>query len=594
MPVQKTEDRQLHWQEIAIVAVVHLALALLATYPLLSHLDSAVAGGGDSVQNIWNLWWVRWAAARGDLVPYHTHMLYHPTGVSLAFHTLGLLNGWMGVLLQAGLGLSLAAAYNVITLATFVASGLAVYLLVRLLVGSPTAAFVASIIFTFAPIRMSRVSFGNLNLYSTQFVPLAVLLAIAMLQTRQRRYAMLAAIALAATTWISLELALGTGLLISLLLLFYIAVNRHELGAQWVEMAKTWGLFGLATLILVFPVILPMILDSSDFRDQSNLLAASDANNADLLSFFVPDSPTQPLITRISPTIAQAVNQIYGRFYGNPSEKTVFVGYIVLSLTALTVLISRSSTMRQWLAVAAVFFVLSLGPVLRVAGQPILDHLPYEWLNRIPLVGFDRTPSRFAIFLMLALAVVAGYGLAKLETTHAKFRLFTPVLGILIFVEFLIVPIRLDARISKIPAYISELSAAEDGRGAILDVPIDLIGAQGPAGNYMLYQIVHERPIVSGYISRSPRDVLWPFERPFLNELRARIYGDTAPYHFSEEALLQAREDLRLLQVGCVVLHKDELSDQDSQTVRTALETVLSTPDFEDDALTVWKVDNTP
>ena len=30
----------------------------------------------------------------------------------------------------------------------------------------------------------------------------------------------------------------------------------------------------------------------------------------------------------------------------------------------------------------------------------------------------------------------------------------------------------------------------------LLDIPIDLYDAQGPAGNYMLYQTVHQKPIV--------------------------------------------------------------------------------------------------
>ena len=141
--------------------------------------------------------------------------------------------------------------------------------------------------------------------------------------------------------------------------------------------------------------------------------------------------------------------------------------------------------------------------------------------------------------------------------------------------------------------YFSKLPSPERESAAILDVPIDLIGAQGPAGNYMVYQIIHERPIVSGYISRTPSKALWPFEYPFLYELRARIYGDTAPYHFSEETLSHAMDDLRVLQVGYVVLHRDELAVQDFQTVRTALEMVLSTPEFEDDRLTVWRTDST-
>ena len=265
-----TTDRWHLWRESAIVSAIHVLLAVIATYPLILHFTSGVAGGGDAIQNLWNLWWVREAVSHGNLFPFWTPVLYHPTGVSLAFHTLGLLQGWLGALLQLGLGFQLATSYNLITLATFVFTGLTTYLLVRHLTGSPTAAFTSSLVFTFAPIRMSRVMFGNHNLYSTQFLPLTALFTIKMVETRQHRYAALAAVSIAATAWSSRELALGAVLLIILLYTFELARNRHRLAGHIREMAKPWLLFGAVTTLLVTPVVLPMVINYSDFRDQSD------------------------------------------------------------------------------------------------------------------------------------------------------------------------------------------------------------------------------------------------------------------------------------------------------------------------------------
>ncbi len=163
-----------HVRQPGIVMAAHFVLALVATYSLIFSITSAVVGGGDSAQNAWNLWWVRWAAAHGHIEPFFTRMLYAPWGVSLAYHPLGPFNGWMGILLQDVLGMDLVLTYNVITLATFVFTGLTTFYLVNYLVKDTGVAFVASLIFTYAPIRMSRVVFGNFEMYSTQFIPLVV------------------------------------------------------------------------------------------------------------------------------------------------------------------------------------------------------------------------------------------------------------------------------------------------------------------------------------------------------------------------------------------------------------------------------------
>ena len=233
-------------------------------------------------------------------------------------------------------------------------------------------------------------------------------------------------------------------------------------------------------------------------------------------------------------------------------------------------------------------FVLALGPVLHVAGWPVIGSLPYAWLSQLPLVSFGRAPSRLAILLMLAVAVVAGYGLSALEARGPRVKWLTLGCSVLIFVEYLIVPLRLDARFAAIPAFYQALGTGQYAPGAILDVPIDLIGAQGPAGDYMLYQTRHQQPIVSGYISRTPGNVTRLFDQPFLNALRARTYGDTAPFTFAPAEMAAAADGLRSVEVGYVVLHKAEVSTEDEAAVYQALVSVLAEPIYVDDRLVVW------
>src|SRR5436305_12322838 len=57
----------------------YLALALVATYPLILHFTTQVPGDllADRDQNLWNLWWTGQAVTR-LANPFHTYMLFYP------------------------------------------------------------------------------------------------------------------------------------------------------------------------------------------------------------------------------------------------------------------------------------------------------------------------------------------------------------------------------------------------------------------------------------------------------------------------------------------------------------------------------------
>lgn len=571
------------WLEAAVVLACYSLLTVIATYPAIRFLDTRLMGSGDTLHNMWNLWWTRWAAAHGNFYPLHTSMLYHPDGVSLAFHTLQLFNGWLAVV--CGTVLSMTETYNFISLLTFVGSGLAMYTLVRSATGSRMAALVAGIIFTFSPFRMSRVFYGNSNLYSTQFIPLVVWSLARMSKDHRRRYAIGAAVLFWLTAMCSLDLAAGTGILVVMLFAF----DMWDMRGRTLRL-KNWGLFALVTGALMCSVVLPMVWDVEQFLHESGRVAQPVAGSADLVGFFVPDATVTPSVLRFgSPAVARGIQRVYAQFGGNPCEKTVFLGYTVLAMTALSVGLARSSAVRRWLVIAGVFFLLCLGPIVRVGGLDTLPNIPYMLLHKLPLYGLAAGPSRLAGFLMLSLAMVVGHGCAALQRRIAWGGWATALVGLVIFVEFLMVPLRLDARVADVPSYYYDL-AKQDVSGAILDVPVDVYGAQGPASEYMLYQTVHHHPIVGGYISRTPEQALRVFELPLIHELRARIYDDRQPYAFVPEVIAGGLEDLRSLNVEYVILHYDQLSDGDGRLVRATLSALLGDAEYEDNIIAVWRV----
>mgnify|MGYP006291293939 CR=1 FL=1 len=598
------------WLEIGGVALLYLILTLIATYPAITRFGSHFIGDGDTLVNAWNLWWVQTSISNGTS-PFHTSMLYYPDGVSLAYHTLNLFNGGLAFLFQAIFRMSLPAVFNTISLLTFIATGVGMFILVRSITGSSLAGVISGLIFTFSPYRMGRVFFGNLDLYSTQFIPWLVLCLIKMRRTPRWRYVIGAAITLSLTGWCSLELGFGTGILMLLLFMFEIisgmakeaskykifqdghfSLGEMSVFLKWPEQLtpklKYWLGVVLLTGIFMSPFIVPMIRNYQSFQDQTDQFGASISNSADLAGFFLPDSATSPLIKRVGPEFfAQRIESIYAKFYGNSCEKTVFLGYSVIGMVLVSLYVNRSGNIRRWAFMAGTFFILCLGPVLHVAGRPILSPMPYEFFLHVPLLKFGRSPSRLAIFLMLALAMIVGYGCAALVRQRRRFRWALLLIGALIFIEFLIIPMRLDSRAVTLSSYYVQLFE-NDQELAVLDIPIDLYGAQGPAADYMLYQTLHHHPIVGGYISRTPTSALEIFDSPFIYQLRARLYNDQAPYHFTSSMMATAKQDLNALGVYYIILHKDKLDDRDATKIYHAMCEVLTLPEYEDKYIAVW------
>ena len=110
---------------------------------------------------------------------FHTDRVFHPGGISLAYHTLAPLYGALAIPLEPVFGL--IATYNLFVLATIVTSALAMFLLARSLTGSAGAAFVAGFLFAFSPYH--QVHAPHLNLLSLQFLPLVTIAAHAFLRT---------------------------------------------------------------------------------------------------------------------------------------------------------------------------------------------------------------------------------------------------------------------------------------------------------------------------------------------------------------------------------------------------------------------------
>ena len=147
----------------------YAALTIVFTWPVVLRLSKQVAGrAGDLRIALWDLWWLETAIGEGRS-PFHTPYLFHPDGVSLAYHSVSW--GFAAVALPLRALFGAVAGYNLAFLFQTFLCATTMYFLASYLVRHGLAAWLAGLMFAFEPFRMTR-AMHHPNLATTAFVPL--------------------------------------------------------------------------------------------------------------------------------------------------------------------------------------------------------------------------------------------------------------------------------------------------------------------------------------------------------------------------------------------------------------------------------------
>jgi hypothetical protein len=577
---------KLRYRHHALALLGYLALALVMTYPLAREFSRAIPGDGfDGWQNVWNLWWVKRALLVEGSNPYFTRMVDYPVGVFLYFHTLNIFNGL--TFLPITLGGGPLVAYNVAALFSFVAGGYGVYLLALQVVSRVSAtgrlarhqvqvaAFLAGVVFAFSPYHMAHL-LGHMQLISLEWLPFYALFIIRQLDNsvgwqtgrptgrrsrklsagRHLRYVLISALFLvlvAACDWYyAFYMVLFTGL--------------YWLWVIWqrrIWLAPTLGVAAVALFFMLAtsPVLVPLVRESARADYMVPPAGSTERLSADLSAFVTP--------SELHPLWGGWATRWADRFTATTSERTVFAGYSVLAL-ALVALVTRWRLARFWALCALVFATLALGPVLHIAGNTLWGGigpipLPYALLQKaMPLLRISRSVSRFDVVVMLSLGVLAAIGLNWLlsrvgEKYYNKSSSWLTAAGALgvIALEFWVAPYPISVPETQPFHY---RLAQETESFALMDIPMDW---DRPAN--LLYQTVHQKPIVSGYTSRTnPMSPAW--RTPVLQQFRYLgpdiNLGDPRGLAFSV---------LTDLNVKYVIVHKTDLPPGDYRERTLAL-----------------------
>jgi hypothetical protein len=551
---------------LLVVLLVYSALTILMTWPVAGQLGTHVPGGTvDLWVHRWTFWWVKRAIVQGDN-PFYTRLLYHPGGVSLAYHNIAWLNIGLWLPLQAILGSNVA--YSLVFLAVLLLNGVSMYLLVEELLDSRLAAFLGGLIYGFWPYTLSH--YGHPNMMVGFGVPMALLYLKRTVEQDRLGDALLAGVFLALTGIARWQLLIMASGILGLYVLW------RCLGEKVCRTKRSLGLLalvGLTAAALMAPLAAPVAAAYLNEGDPEDILIDDEiSGQTDLLAYVLP--------TRYHPLWNDAAARVYENFVHN-KVYVPFLGYTVLAL-ALYGMVKDWKQARFWALVALIYVLLALGPQLRINGRlyPQIP-MPYRLIDDLFIVRALRKPDRLNIFLGLPMGILASLGVAALmrrPKRSPRFVFMVVAIGGLILWEYNLIPYHTE--LPDTPSWYERLAQDPD-HFAVLDLPMR---PETYDKEYMFYQTTHRKPLVEGHVSRLPQDASAFMDSvPFLRELRRHNVMDPALVNVSHQLRMLAEADIRY-----IVLHKDFASAEQLVAWRDWL---TFDPLHEDEDLVVYTTD---
>lgn len=481
---------------------VYVLLACGMVYlPVGIDLKDTYLGSGEVV--FWSnyFWWFDFSTSN-FLNPLRDNYIFYPIGLSMT-------DGIFPMMLFAPLTRFLGAtvSYNIYLISTFALAGLGMFLLSRKLSISYLSSVMAGIIFAFFPFHFGA-AMGHLHAFSIMWIPFFALAATNFIDRPSLRNTFIAAFTFAITALTSWTVAVMAALYFAIFLLF-----------NYKELFKKSSFFRLIQFVcistfLMIPGLYPLIseISTGEYTKPVNEFIKY---SADLLSFITP-SPLHPIW-------GSYFKNANSNFTGNISENMMFVGFSVLLFAVTGAVVSRKNNHARIMIFVTLFFlVLSLGPVLHIAGSDhftennITVKLPGMLEAYLPVLDMIRVPSRYIVMIMFGLSILAAFGMDHIaRILSQKFSRLSvlpyavQILGCaLVIFEFMaVLPVQ---AVIKTPQFYYNIRDSH-GASPILDVPIILMGTNNNDFHldsklmeyYYGYQKIHQKPIFGGYWSRA-------------------------------------------------------------------------------------------
>ncbi|MBI2835783.1 MAG: hypothetical protein HYX76_15290 [Acidobacteria bacterium] len=252
-------------------------------------------------------------------------------------------------------------------------------------------------------------------------------------------------------------------------------------------------------LVLLVPVLYALsyrILDGGTFH--SPIRWCHSPPGVDVLAFFTPN-PNHPLFGSFSRAWLE-------RRHGGFVENVAALPLVAL-VTIAVAWKRRFRPDRPWMLMTILFALLAIGPFLHIAGMNTRIPGPWAFLRYVPLIGWARMPTRFAVLVSLGISVLFGLALVHLTSAaHHRRRTILWTAGVALFVELLPAPRPLYS--ATLPA-IYRTIAADRRNITVLEVPLGIRDGESTEGDFntasQFFRTFHEKRIIGGYLSRITR-----------------------------------------------------------------------------------------
>lgn len=542
----------------AAAVLVFFLLALLQLYPLSLHPANSVHDTGDPLLNTWILSWIQSSVLSGPSKMFNGNVFF-PSENTISFSE----HLFPQAVISLPLTLFIKnpiLIYNILFIGSLIFCAYAMFLLVRYLSDNSSAGIVAGIIFAFSTYHINHTP--QLQLLSSGLFVLSFYYLHRFFREKKLKFSVLFSVfftlqALACIYYGLFLISMYVVIFPLLLIMFRKEISRSFLTKLIVPM------FGAGVILLLFSLPYISLLKFygfsrglADGADLSNYFSVSKRNIilGKLLSplgtpegflfpgilalilsgFFIYRMRTHsfhlPAIIIflframfVGCLIIILVIIVTGGFdidlgitffsahdLVKPTLLLLFglVVFIVLSMSVS--LFSRQSRQdsgnRTYYLLLVIFFwalFLSFGKTFHFLGRSTPDlTLPFSWFyDYFPGFSGLRAPSRYGVFVLFVVAVMAGFGFKLIQNkfNKKKTRTLALVLVILLLnIEYLSIPHKMSfvpKRKEIPPTYQWLRDQPEDF--ALLDFPF--FPQLGLESVYMYFSIFHGKKIVNGY-----------------------------------------------------------------------------------------------
>jgi len=450
------------------------ALAVVHTWPLAAGLTSW--SRLDNADTALNAWILAWVAHQLPIDPRHLFdaNIFYPEPRTLAFSEHMIVQGVIGLPLFA-LGWSAVTVYNVLVLVGFALSGLAMAVVVERWTGSRRAGLVAGLAYAFNAHTMVR--FGHMQALHVQFLPLALAAIHDLLDrpewTAAARLALWCALQALTSNYLLVMTALAMVVSAAAAPAAWRGAGGRQRAGQVVVAAAACGL-----------VLLPFLWPYYQANRTQGLVRSFDE-----VAFY--SGQWRDYLATGGRLHYAAWSH---RFFTHATP--LFPGITVLLLAGAALAAPatwRAHRTRAMIALAVVAVVLSFGAA--VPG--------YRWLyDHVALLQGIRAVARFGWLWLLALAVLAGVGLARLERRWPdRAGLVAAAAAALVTVEAARLPVGY-TRFDGLPAIYRHVAALPPA--VIAEFPFPDPAVIQDNGPYVIASTTHFQPMLNGYSGFTP------------------------------------------------------------------------------------------